>query len=62
MTKVHGTIFNLIYAYLRMRLYYSKYLLFIDPERGGFGVILPEVMVFSEGLSCPRVTRERGIL
>ena len=25
---------------------------FIDPERGGFGVIFPEVMIFSEGL-CP---------
>jgi hypothetical protein len=28
------------------------YLSFIDPERGGFGVIFPEVMIFSEGL-CP---------
>jgi hypothetical protein len=27
------------------------YLSFIDPERGGFGVIFPEV-IFSEGL-CP---------
>jgi hypothetical protein len=30
----------------------SIYLSFIDPERGGFGGILPEVMIFSEGL-CP---------
>jgi hypothetical protein len=29
-----------------------KYLSFIDPERGGFGIIFPEVMIFSEGL-CP---------
>ena len=29
-----------------------QYLSFIDPERGGFGVIFPEVMIFSEGL-CP---------
>ena len=28
------------------------FLSFIDPERGGFGVIFPEVMIFSEGL-CP---------
>jgi hypothetical protein len=28
------------------------YLSFIDPKRGGFGVIFPEVMIFSEGL-CP---------
>ena len=26
------------------------YLSFIDPKRGGFGVIFPEVMIFSEGL------------
>ena len=26
-----------------------RYLSFIDPERGGFGVIFPEVMIFSEG-------------
>jgi hypothetical protein len=25
---------------------------YIDPEQGGFGGILPEVMIFSEGL-CP---------
>jgi hypothetical protein len=25
---------------------------FIDPEQGGFGVIFPEVMIFSKGL-CP---------
>jgi hypothetical protein len=30
----------------------GEYLSFIDPERGGFGVIFPEVMIFSEGL-CP---------
>ena len=30
----------------------EKYLSFIDSERGGFGVIFPEVMIFSEGL-CP---------
>jgi hypothetical protein len=30
----------------------SIYLSFIDPERGGFGGILPEVMIFFEGL-CP---------
>jgi hypothetical protein len=29
-----------------------RYLSFIDPERGGFGGILPEVMIFPEGL-CP---------
>jgi hypothetical protein len=29
-----------------------EYLSFIDPERGGFGGIFPEVMIFSEGL-CP---------
>jgi hypothetical protein len=29
-----------------------KFLSFIDPERGGFGVIFPKVMIFSEGL-CP---------
>jgi hypothetical protein len=34
------------------RLRLGKYLSFIDPERGGFGVIFPEVMIFSEGL-CP---------
>jgi hypothetical protein len=28
------------------------YLSFIDLERGGFGVVFPEVMIFSEGL-CP---------
>jgi hypothetical protein len=27
-----------------------QYLSFIDPERGGFDVIFPEVMIFSEGL------------
>jgi hypothetical protein len=27
----------------------SVYLSFIDPEREGFGVIFPEVMIFSEG-------------
>ena len=32
--------------------YNMVYLSFIDPERGGFGVIFPEVMIFSEGL-CP---------
>jgi hypothetical protein len=26
-----------------------EFLSFIDPERGGFGVIFPEVMIFSEG-------------
>jgi hypothetical protein len=31
---------------------FSELLSFIDPERGGFGEILPEVMIFSEGL-CP---------
>jgi hypothetical protein len=33
---------------------FTIYLSFIDPgiERGGFGGILPEVMIFSEGL-CP---------
>jgi hypothetical protein len=30
----------------------QAYLSFIDPDRGGFGVIFPEVMIFSEGL-CP---------
>jgi hypothetical protein len=35
-----------------MFIIYSLYLSFIDPERGGFGVIFPEVMIFSEGL-CP---------
>jgi hypothetical protein len=29
-----------------------KYLSFIDQERGGFGLIFPSVMIFSEGL-CP---------
>ena len=29
-----------------------KHLSFIDLERGGFGEILPEVMIFPEGL-CP---------
>ena len=29
---------------------YMRYLSFINPERGGFGVILPEVMIFREGL------------
>ena len=28
-----------------------KYLSFIDPERGRFGEIYPEVMMFSEGFS-----------
>ena len=28
-----------------------KYLSFIDPERGGFGEIFPEVMTFPEGFS-----------
>jgi hypothetical protein len=28
----------------------SIFLSFIDPERGGFGVIFPEVMIFSEAL------------
>ena len=27
------------------------YLSFIDPERGGFGEIFPEVMIFPEGFS-----------
>jgi hypothetical protein len=31
---------------------YMAYLSFIDRERGGFGGILPEVMIFPEGL-CP---------
>jgi hypothetical protein len=30
----------------------GEYLSFIDLERGGFGEILPEVMIFPEGL-CP---------
>jgi hypothetical protein len=30
----------------------NGYLSFIDLERGGFGKILPEVMIFPEGL-CP---------
>jgi hypothetical protein len=30
----------------------TEYLSFIDRERGGFGGILPEVMIFPEGL-CP---------
>ena len=33
-------------------LFIARYLSFIDPERGGFGGILPEVMIFPEGL-CP---------
>ena len=33
------------------RLRLGEYLSFIDPERGGFGVIFPEVMIFSEGQS-----------
>jgi hypothetical protein len=37
---------------VRSRLLGRVYLSFIDPERGGFGVIFPEVMIFSEGL-CP---------
>jgi hypothetical protein len=32
--------------------YHTKLLSFIDLERGGFGEILPEVMIFPEGL-CP---------
>ena len=28
----------------------GEYLSFIDPPLGGFGGILPEVMIFSEGL------------
>jgi hypothetical protein len=28
----------------------EKYLSFIDSERGGFGVIFPEVMIFSENI------------
>ena len=35
---------------IRLRLGDYEYLSFIDPERGGFGVIFPEVMIFSEGL------------
>ena len=31
---------------------YNRGITFIDPERGGFGGILPEVMIFPEGL-CP---------
>jgi hypothetical protein len=41
----------------------SEYLSFIDPERGGFGVIFPEVMIFSEGV-CPEeniITEENVI-
>jgi hypothetical protein len=34
------------------RLRPAEYLSFIDTERGGFGVIYPEVMIFSEVL-CP---------
>jgi hypothetical protein len=30
----------------------SILIIYTDPERGGFGVIFPEVMIFSEGL-CP---------
>jgi hypothetical protein len=39
-------------AQLLFRELHVSYLSFIDPERGGFGVIFPEVMLFSEGL-CP---------
>jgi hypothetical protein len=35
-----------------IRKAYIGYLSFIDLERGGFGEILPEVMIFPEGL-CP---------
>jgi hypothetical protein len=31
---------------------FKQYLSFINPERGGFGVIFPEVMIFSDGF-CP---------
>ena len=43
------------------RLRLAEYLSFIDPERGGFGVIYPEVMIFSEGL-CPEenIITDRG--
>ena len=34
--------------FLVMRRSRGEYLSFIDPERGGFGVIFPEVMIFSE--------------
>jgi hypothetical protein len=27
----------------------TVFIIYIDPERGGFGGILPEVMIFSEG-------------
>jgi hypothetical protein len=44
------------------RLRLGEYLSFIDPERGGFGVIFPEVMIFSEGLCPEEISSLREIL
>jgi hypothetical protein len=55
LTEIDSEIENWIYWTLGLGfkvVLIIEYLSFIDPERGGFGVIFPEVMIFSEGL-CP---------
>ena len=38
-----------------------QYLSFIDPERGGFGEIFPEVMIFPEGFSPSKISSLKEI-
>ena len=38
-----------------------RYLSFIDPERGGFGEILPVVMIFPEGFSPREISSLKEI-
>ena len=37
------------------------YLSFIDPERGGFGEIFPEVMIFPEGFTPREISSLKEI-
>ena len=37
----------------------SIHLSFIDPERGGFGKILPSAMIFPEGLATEKYATEK---
>ena len=39
----------------------EKYLSFIDSERGGFGVIFPEVMIFPRGFAPRKISSLREI-
>ena len=38
----------------------SEHLSFIDPERGGFGKILPSAMIFPEGLAPRKICHRKN--